>query len=123
MSPRTSSITFPETVFSMGTIIRSNRTDWMREALRRALRRRPPLRRLLRDLARAIPAAGGTVYLVGGFLRNLVEGREPGDVDLLVTGLSYRRTGDVLRSLSVTVPGIRKVVAAGKHFPVSYTHL
>ena len=90
----------------------------MREALRRALRRRPPLRRLLRDLAREIPAAGGTVYLVGGVLRNIVEGREPGDVDLLVTGLSYRRTGDVLRSLSVKAPGIRNVVAAGKHFPV-----
>ena len=58
------------------------------------------------------------MYLVGGFLRNIVEGREPGDVDLLVTGLSYRRTGDVLRSLSVKVPGIRKVVAAGRHFPV-----
>ena len=89
----------------------------MREALRRTLRRRPPLRQLLGDLAQAIPAAGGTVYLVGGFLRNIVEGREPGDVDLLVTGLSYRRTGDVLRSLSVKVPGIRKVVAAGRHFP------
>jgi tRNA nucleotidyltransferase/poly(A) polymerase len=76
------------------------------------------LRRLLRDLARTIPAAGGAVYLVGGFLRNIVEGREPGDVDLLVAGLSYRRTGDLLRSLSVTVPGIRKVVAAGRHFPV-----
>lgn len=90
----------------------------MRKALRRALRRRPPLRRLLRDLSRAITNAGGAVYLVGGFLRNIVEGRETGDVDLLVTGLSYRRTGDVLRSLSVTMPGIRKVVAAGKHFPV-----
>jgi tRNA nucleotidyltransferase/poly(A) polymerase len=90
----------------------------MQEALRRALRRRPPLRRLLRDLAQAIPGAGGTVYLVGGYLRNIVEGKEPGDVDLLVTGLSYRRTGDVLRSLSVKVPGIRKVVAAGRHFPV-----
>jgi tRNA nucleotidyltransferase/poly(A) polymerase len=90
----------------------------MREALRRALRLRPPLRRLLRDLARAIPGAGGTVYLVGGYLRNIVEGREPGDVDLLVTGLSYRRTGDVLRSLSDKAPGIRKVVAAGRHFPV-----
>ncbi len=90
----------------------------MQEALRRALRRRPSLRRLLRDLAQAIPGAGGTVYLVGGYLRNIVEGREPGDVDLLVTGLSYRRTGDVLRSLSVKVPGIRKVVAAGRHFPV-----
>jgi tRNA nucleotidyltransferase/poly(A) polymerase len=76
------------------------------------------LRRLLRDLAREFPAAGGAVYLVGGYLRNIVEGREPGDVDLLVTGLSYRRTGEVLRSLSVTVPGIRKVVAAGRQFPV-----
>jgi len=90
----------------------------MREALRRTLRRRLPLRRLLRDLAREIPNAGGAVYLVGGFLRNIVEGREPGDVDLLVTRLSYRRTGDVLQSLSVKVPGIRNVVAAGRHFPV-----
>ncbi|MDD5761348.1 MAG: hypothetical protein PHP88_02415 [bacterium] len=86
--------------------------------MRSALRRRPPLRRLLRDLSRAIAGEGGTVYLVGGFPRNIAEGREPGDVDLLVTGLSYRRTGDVLRSLSVTAPGIRKVVAAGRHFPV-----
>src|SRR5512140_3758502 len=118
MSPRTSSITFPEMVFSMRHIIRSNRADGMREAFRRALRRHPPLRRLLRDLAQAVQGAGGAVYLVGGFLRNIVEGREPGDVDLLVTGLSYRRTGDVLRSLSVKTPGIRKVVAAGRHFPV-----
>lgn len=86
--------------------------------MQEALRRRPPLRRLLRDLARAIAGAGGTAYLVGGFPRNIVEGREPGDVDLLVTGLSYRRTGDVLRALSATAPGIRKVVAAGRHFPV-----
>ncbi|HZL97310.1 MAG TPA: hypothetical protein VFB91_01215 [Terriglobales bacterium] len=91
---------------------------WPSKALRRALLRRPSLRRLLRDLVRAVQGAGGAVYLVGGFLRNIVEGREPGDVDLLVTGLSYRRTGDVLRSLSVKVPGIRKVVAAGRHFPV-----
>ena len=90
----------------------------MRDALRATLRRRPPLRRLLRELARAIPDAGGTVYLVGGFLRNIVEGRKAGDVDLLVTGLSYPRTGDVLRSLPGKVPGIRKVVGAGKHFPV-----
>ncbi len=86
--------------------------------MRRALRRRPPLRRLLRDIALEIAGAGGTVYLVGGFLRNIVEGREPGDVDLLVTGITYRRTGDVLRSLSVKTPAIRKVVAAGRHFPV-----
>ena len=87
-------------------------------ALRRVLARRPPLRRLLRDLALEISGAGGKVYLVGGFLRNIAEGKDPGDVDLLVTGLSYRRTGDVLRSLSAMIPGIRKVVAAGKHFPV-----
>jgi len=76
------------------------------------------LRRLLRDIAQAISTAGGTVYLVGGYLRNIVERREPGDIDLLITGLSYRRTGDVLRSLSAKAPGIRKIVAAGRHFPV-----
>ncbi|MFA6148293.1 MAG: hypothetical protein WC899_08805 [bacterium] len=76
------------------------------------------MRRLLGDLAKEVARAGGTVYLVGGYLRNIVEGREPGDVDLLVTGLSYRETGEVLRPLSAKVPGIRKVVAAGRHFPV-----
>jgi len=86
--------------------------------LQNALRRRPPLRRLLKKLTLAVSDAGGKLYLVGGFLRNIVEGRDPGDVDLLVTGISYRRTGDVLRALSVEVPGIRKVVAAGRHFPV-----
>jgi len=90
----------------------------MRQSLRRALRRRPPLQRLLKKLTLAVSDAGGKLYLVGGFLRNIVEGREPGDVDLLVTGLSYRRTGDVLRSLSAKVPGVRNVVAAGRHFPV-----
>ncbi len=91
---------------------------WLSEALGRALRRGSPLRRLLEDVVRAISGAGGKVYLVGGFLRNIVEGREPGDIDLLVTGLSYRKTGEVLRALSSKVQGIRKVVAAGKHFPV-----
>ena len=90
----------------------------MRDALLLALRRIPPLRRLLRHLSRAIPGEGGAIYLVGGYLRNIVEGREPGDVDLLVAGISRRRTGDVLRSLPARVPGVRKVVAAGAHFPV-----
>lgn len=90
----------------------------MEQALRRLLRRQPPLDVLLRNLAQAVQDAGGTAYIVGGFLRDIVEGKEPGDVDLLVSGLSYRRTGDLLRSLSAKVPGIRKVVAAGRNFPV-----
>jgi len=90
----------------------------MREELRRALRRRSPLRRLLRDLARAIDGAGGAAYLVGGYLRDIAERKISGDVDLLVTGLTYRRTGELLRSLGPGTPGIRKVVAAGRHFPV-----
>jgi tRNA nucleotidyltransferase/poly(A) polymerase len=76
------------------------------------------LHRFLGEFSRAVAAAGGTAYLVGGYLRDIAEGKVSGDVDLLVTGISYRRTGDVLRSLSVDVPGIRKIVAAGKHFPV-----
>jgi len=76
------------------------------------------LRRLLRDLARAIEGAGGAAYLVGGYLRDIAEGKTSGDVDLLVTGLTYRRTGELLRSIGPGTPGIRKVVAAGRHFPV-----
>ncbi len=81
----------------------------MREGLRRALRRRGPLRRLLRALTRTIADAGGTAYLVGGYLRDIAEGKETGDVDLLVTGLSYRRTGELLRSLESRTQAIRKV--------------
>jgi len=76
------------------------------------------LRRFLVEFSWAVAGEGGTAYLVGGYLRDIAEGKETGDVDLLVTGISFRRTGDVLRSLSVDVPGIRKIVAAGKHFPV-----
>jgi len=76
------------------------------------------LRRLLAAVAREVAGAGGTAYLVGGYLRDIAEGKVSGDVDLLVTGISYRRTGELLRSLGSRSPEIRKVVAAGKHFPV-----
>ncbi|GAB4236851.1 MAG: hypothetical protein OHK0028_13940 [Deltaproteobacteria bacterium] len=83
-----------------------------------ALRRRPALRRLLRDITGAVEVAGGAAYLVGGYLRDLAEGGGSGDVDLLITGISYRRTGSLLRSLRRTTPGIRKIVSVGRHFPV-----
>lgn len=39
------------------------------------------------DLCRAIQTAGGKPYVVGGFVRDLVMGRVPTDVDLLVVGM------------------------------------
>jgi tRNA nucleotidyltransferase/poly(A) polymerase len=90
----------------------------MRIALGRAMRRQPGLRRLLREIASAVDGAGGAAYLVGGYLRDIAEGRRSGDVDLLVTGISHRRTGALLRSLGRATPGIRKVLSVGRHFPV-----
>jgi putative nucleotidyltransferase with HDIG domain len=41
---------------------------------------------LLRDLARLAAASHATVYIVGGYLRDRLVGREPVDLDLLVEG-------------------------------------
>ena len=74
----------------------------MREELLRALRRRSPLRRLLRDLARAIDGAGGAAYLVGGYLRDIAERKISGDVDLLVIKAGVNRLdlmGEIYRNL------------------------
>lgn len=90
----------------------------MRIALGRALRRQPGLRRFLRDIASAVGGAGGAAYLVGGYLRDITEGKHPGDLDLLVTGISHRRTGALLRSLGRRTRGIRKILSVGRHFPV-----
>ncbi|MBI5905272.1 MAG: CCA tRNA nucleotidyltransferase [Deltaproteobacteria bacterium] len=90
----------------------------MADSLRRSLRNRPGLRTLLTAVSKAVREAGGKVYLAGGYPRDLMEGKEAGDADLLVTGLGLRRLGALLRSLPAREAGIRGVVSAGRHFPV-----
>lgn len=86
--------------------------------VRRALRRRKPLWRFLEALCPAADAAGGSVYLVGGFVRDLIEGRPGKDVDLMVTGIGFDALGEVLRSLPAGELGIRRILPAGKQFAV-----
>lgn len=88
------------------------------ERILRALRRRAPLHRFLCALCPAAEAAGGQPWIVGGFLRDLVEGTPGGDLDLMVTGIGDDRLGRLLRGLPAKKLGIRRIVRAGKTFPV-----
>ncbi len=84
----------------------------------RALRRRKTLWRFLASFCRAANASGGSVYLVGGFVRDLVEGRPGKDVDLMVSGIRFDALGKILSSLPAKELGIRRIVVAGKRFAV-----
>lgn len=83
-----------------------------------ALRRDRPLRAFLLAFSKSVSEAGGAAFLAGGYLRDITEGARGGDVDLMVAGLSHRELGRILSSLPHARVGIRKVVSAGKHFPV-----
>lgn len=84
----------------------------------RSLRARAPLWRFLQAFCAAAGSAGGGTYLVGGFVRDLVE-RLPGkDVDLMVTGIGFDALGEALRSLDPGPLGIRRIFSAGKRFAV-----
>ena len=87
-------------------------------AVAAALRRDRPLRAFLLAFSKAVSEAGGAAFLAGGYLRDVAEGSPGGDVDLMVAGLSHKELGKALASLPSASLGIRKVVPAGKHFPV-----
>jgi tRNA nucleotidyltransferase/poly(A) polymerase len=84
----------------------------------RALRRRKELWRFLSALCRAAEVAGGSPYLVGGFVRDLIEGRAGKDIDLMLTGIRFNALGKIVRSLPRKKLGIRRVIVAGKQFAV-----
>lgn len=88
------------------------------EKVLRALRRRKALWRFLASFCRAADACGGSVHLVGGFVRDLIEGRPGKDVDLMVTGIRFDALGEILASLPAKTLGIRRIVVAGKRFAV-----
>jgi len=83
-----------------------------------ALRKRRPLLSLLDRLGSEAESAGGALWLVGGYLRDVLEGSRTGDLDLLVTGIGFARLGRILRRLPAADLGIRRVVRAGIRFPV-----
>ncbi len=88
------------------------------EKVLRALRRRKALWRFLASFCRAVAASGGSAHLVGGFVRDLVEGRPGKDVDLMVAGIRFDALGRILASLPAGALGIRRIVVAGKRFAV-----
>lgn len=65
----------------------------------------------------ALSAAGGRVFIVGGAVRDVLLGKKPKDIDLMVGGLTQEQVNDVLKSL----PG--SVKFAGKNFGVFHYHL
>ncbi len=84
----------------------------------RSLRRRKALWRFLESFCRAVDANGGRSYLVGGFVRDLVEGKAGKDIDLMVAGMGFDELGELLRSLPARRFGIRRVLPVGKAFAV-----
>ncbi len=88
------------------------------KAVAAALRRDRPLRGFLLALAKTVSGAGGAAFLAGGFLRDIVAGKPGADVDVMVAGMSHRALGEALDALPGERLGIRKVVPAGRHFPV-----
>ena len=83
-----------------------------------SLRKRRKLWRFLREFCRSVERAGGSAYLVGGIVRDLIEGLPGNDVDLMVTGIAFGALGRVVRALPRRELGIRRVVVAGKQFAV-----
>lgn len=84
----------------------------------RALRGRNSLWRFLESFCRAVDAAGGRSYLVGGFVRDLVEGKAGKDIDLMVAGIGFGELGRLLRSLPARRLGLLRVLPVGKAFSV-----
>lgn len=84
--------------------------------------RKPLLKSFLRAFVQAVRDRGvdGELYLVGGSVRDILEGKKNiKDIDLMVSGMSFAETESILTSLkSDRSLQIREVTHAGKHFPV-----
>ncbi len=87
-------------------------------AVAAALRGDRPLRRFLLAVAGAAAGSGGSAFLAGGYLRDVVDGKPASDVDVMVAGMSRDALAETLDALPRARLGIRKVVAAGRQFPV-----
>ncbi len=86
------------------------------KAVEARIRKDRRLKGFLSALASAVEGAGGATFLAGGWLRDVVDGKAGGDVDVMVSGLSHRMLGETLAALPKERLGLRKVVPAGRHF-------
>lgn len=84
----------------------------------RALRKKKDLWRFVSRFCRAAEEAGGSTYLVGGIVRDLIEGRPGKDADLMVTGIGFEGLGKLVRKLPQRALGILRIAEAGKQFAV-----
>lgn len=66
----------------------------------------------VREASKALEADGGEVFAVGGAVRDAILGKEPKDIDLMVTGKTPAEVQAVLRDLPGTV------ISTGKDFGV-----
>ena len=66
---------------------------------------------MILKLAKAIKDAGGTLYLVGGCVRDKVLNKKPKDIDVAIHGLPENQLLPVLESFG-------KVKKQGKSFPI-----
>jgi tRNA nucleotidyltransferase/poly(A) polymerase len=84
----------------------------------RVLGERRNLRRFLSACTRAAADSGGESFLVGGFVRDIIEGGPGNDVDVMIAGVGSETLGGILRSLPADDLGILRVLPVGKRFPV-----
>lgn len=72
------------------------------------------------SLCQKIKEAGGEPYIVGGYVRDIVLGRSPKDIDLVVVGLHPERLLQVLRDDRYLLKNLDKPAPElrGKAFPV-----
>ena len=87
--------------------------------VRNWLGRRRSLSQFLLDLLISLKSHKAGLYLVGGMVRDILEGvKEINDIDMMVCGIDFDDLGKVLKSLNRIKLGIKSVIQAGKHFPV-----
>jgi len=84
----------------------------------------------LLELGKNAPSSSPELFLVGGVVRDFfamslysdIDVERSGnlfhDLDFMVTNISYSQLGKLLKTLELRNLGIKKIVGAGKHFPV-----
>ncbi|MDQ7821710.1 MAG: hypothetical protein RDV48_02830 [Candidatus Eremiobacteraeota bacterium] len=88
--------------------------------LTRWVRHHGKLSAFIKELLKAMAPLGATLYLAGGTVRDVLEGKSDlKDIDLMITGLQSPSLEKILRDLKRRAAlQVKEVISAGKHFPV-----